>query len=131
VLVSLDEITRSEARLPMNLAHAADLAYAASAPPGGGGGPAAFVQPLILFGAMFAIFYFIVLRPQQRQKADRERMLAAVKKGDRVVTTSGMHGTVVSLAEHTVTLRVADQVKLEFDRTAIGRVAAVTGDKDA
>jgi preprotein translocase subunit YajC len=58
-------------------------------------------------------------------------MLAAVKKGDRVVTTSGMHGTVVSLAEHTVTLRVADQVKLEFDRTAIGRVAAVTGDKDA
>ena len=115
----------------MNLAHAADLAYAASAPPGGAGGPAAFVQPLILFGAMFAIFYFIVLRPQQRQKAERERMLAAVKKGDRVVTTSGMHGTVVSLAEHTVTLRVADQVKIEFDRTAIGRVAAVMGDKDA
>src|SRR5512145_1757098 len=114
----------------MNLAHAADLAYAASAPPGGGG-PAAFVQPLILFGAMFAIFYFIVLRPQQRQKAERERMLAAVKKGDRVVTTSGMHGTVLSLTEHTVTLRVADQVKIEFDRTAIGRVAAATGDKDA
>ena len=80
----------------MNLAHAADLAYAASGPPGGSGGPAAFVQPLILFGAMFAIFYFIVLRPQQRQKAERERMLAAVKKGDRVVTTSGMHGTVLS-----------------------------------
>jgi preprotein translocase subunit YajC len=54
-----------------------------------------------------------------------------VKKGDRVVTTSGMHGTVLSLSEHTVTLRVADQVKIEFDRTAIGRVAAVTGDKDA
>jgi len=115
----------------MNLAHAADLAYAASAPPGGAGGPAAFVQPLILFGAMFAIFYFIVLRPQQRQKAERERMLAAVKKGDRVVTTSGMHGTVLSLTEHTVTLRVADQVKIEFDRTAIGRVATATGDKDA
>ena len=115
----------------MNLAHAADLAYAASAPPGGAGGPAAFVQPLILFGAMFAIFYFIVLRPQQRQKAERERMLAAVKKGDRVVTTSGMHGTVVNLSEHTVTLRVADQVKIEFDRTAIGRVAAGTGAKDA
>jgi preprotein translocase subunit YajC len=116
----------------MNLAYAADLAYAASAPPGNAGGPAAFVQPLILFGAMFAIFYFIVLRPQQRQKAERERMLSAVKRGDRVVTTSGLHGTVVGLAEHTVTLRVADQVKLEFDRAAIGRVvAAPGGDKDA
>jgi preprotein translocase subunit YajC len=115
----------------MNLAHAADLAYAASAPPGGAGGPAAFVQPLILFGAMFAIFYFIVLRPQQRQKAERERMLGALKRGDKVVTNSGMHGTVVTLNEHTVTLRVADQVKVEFDRAAIGRVVAAAGDKDA
>jgi preprotein translocase subunit YajC len=115
----------------MNLAHAADLAYAASAPPGGAGGPAAFVQPLILFGAMFAIFYFIVLRPQQRQKAERERMLTALKKGDRVVTSSGMHGTIVTLGEHTITLRVADQVKVEFDRGAIGRVVGAPGDKDA
>ena len=115
----------------MNLAHATDLAYAASAPPGGAGGPAAYLQPLILFGAMFAIFYFIVLRPQQRQKAERERMLTALKKGDRVVTNSGMHGTVVTLGEHTVTLRVADQVKLEFDRSAVGRIVEGTGDKDA
>jgi preprotein translocase subunit YajC len=116
----------------MNLAHAADLAYAASSPPGAAGGPAAFLQPLILFGAMFAIFYFIVLRPQQRQKAERERMLSAIKRGDKVVTTSGLHGTVVGLEEHIVTLRVSDQVKLQFDRSAIGRVVAVTGaDKDA
>jgi preprotein translocase subunit YajC len=115
----------------MNLAYAADVAYAASAPPGGAGGPAAFVQPLILFGAMFAIFYFIVLRPQQRQKAERERMLSALKRGDRVVTSSGLHGTVVALGEHTVTLRVADQVKLEFDRAAVGRIVGSPGDKDA
>jgi preprotein translocase subunit YajC len=114
----------------MNIAQAADLAYAAAAPPGGGG-PGAIVQPLILFGAMFAIFYFIVLRPQQRQKADRERMLNALKRGDRVVTSSGLHGTVVTLGEHTVTLRVADQVKLEFDRTAVGRVVGGPGEKDA
>jgi preprotein translocase subunit YajC len=115
----------------MNLAHAADLAFAASAPPGSSGGPAAFLQPLIMVGAMFAIFYFIVLRPQQRQKAERERMLQALKRGDRVVTTSGLHGTVTGQSEQTVTLRVADQVKLEFDRAAIGRVVEVTGDKDA
>jgi preprotein translocase subunit YajC len=116
----------------MNFAYAADLAWAASASPGNSGGPAAFLQPLILFGAMFAIFYFIVLRPQQRQKAERERMLAAIKKGDRVVTTSGLHATVVGLGEHTVTLRIADQVKCEFDRAAIGRIVVTgAGDKDA
>jgi preprotein translocase subunit YajC len=115
----------------MNLAHAAELAYAAAAPPGSASGPAAFLQPLILVGAMFAIFYFIVLRPQQRQKVDRERMLGALKKGDRVVMTSGLHGTVTNLSEHTVTLRVADQVKLEFDRSAVGRVVEVTSDRDA
>jgi len=108
-----------------------DVVFAAAAPPGSAGGSAAFVQPLILFGAMFAIFYFIVLRPQQRQKAERERMLSAVKKGDRVVTSSGLHGTVVGLGEHTITLRVADQVKLEFDRSAIGRVVGAAGEKDA
>jgi len=72
-----------------------------------------------------------VLRPQQRQKAEREKMLSALKKGDRVVTTSGMHGTVIGLGEQTVTVRVADQVKLEFDRSAIGRVVEVSSDKDA
>ena len=115
----------------MNLAHATELAYASAGPPANGGGPAGFVQFLLPLAAMFAILYFIVLRPQQRQKADRERMLGALKRGDRVVTTSGMHGTVIGLGEQTVTLRVADQVKLEFDRSAIGRVVEVTTDKDA
>ncbi|PYM22108.1 MAG: preprotein translocase subunit YajC [Candidatus Rokuibacteriota bacterium] len=86
---------------------------------------------LLPFVAMAAIFYFIVMRPQQRQKADRERMLGALKKGDRVVTTSGIHGTVIQLGEHTVTLRVADQVKLEFDRVSVGRIMEVTSDRDA
>ncbi|HEU5319436.1 MAG TPA: preprotein translocase subunit YajC [Methylomirabilota bacterium] len=115
----------------MSIAHAAEIAHAAASAPGGQSGPAAFVQPLILFGAMFAIFYFLMIRPQQKQKHDRERMLSALKKGDRVVTTSGLHGTVTGLNEHTVTLRVTDQVKLEFDRAAIGRVVEVQGERDA
>jgi preprotein translocase subunit YajC len=87
---------------------------------------------IVMVASMFAIFYFLLLRPQQKQKQERERMLSAMKRGDRVVTTSGMHGTVTALSEHTVTLRVADQVKLEFDRSAIGRVVAGQGgEKDA
>ena len=75
--------------------------------------------------------YFLLIRPQQKQKREREAMLAAVKKGDRVVTSSGLHGTVLNLNEHTVTLRVADQVKLEFDRSALGRVVEAQGERDA
>ena len=115
----------------MNAAYAAELAFAASSPPGGAGSGAVLTQ-VVFFAAIFAIFYFLLIRPQQRQRRDRERMLAAVKKGDRVVTSSGLHGTVTGLTEHTVTLRVADQVKLEFDRTAIGRILTEgASDRDA
>jgi preprotein translocase subunit YajC len=106
-----------------------DLAYAAAAPPGGGS--QSMLPTIVMVASMLAIFYFLLLRPQQKQKQERERMLAAMKRGDRVVTTGGMHGTVTSLNEHTVVLRVADQVKIEFDRSAIGRVVAGQGEKDA
>ncbi|MBI4637528.1 MAG: preprotein translocase subunit YajC [Candidatus Rokubacteria bacterium] len=115
----------------MNFAHAADLAYAASSPPGGSGGSNALLTQIVFFAAIFAIFYFLLIRPQQKQKRERERMLGAIKKGDRVVTTGGLHGTVTGLGERTVLLRVADQVKLEFDRTAIGRILETQGDRDA
>src|SRR5215510_14680479 len=114
----------------MNAAHAADLAYAASGPPGAGGS-SALVTQVLFFAAIFAIFYFLLIRPQQKQKRDREAMLGAVKKGDRVVTSSGLHGTVVGLTDNTVTLKVADSVKLDFDRTALGRIMTPTGDKDS
>ena len=106
-----------------------DLAYAAGAPPGG---TQSMLPTVVMIASMLAIFYFLLLRPQQKQKQDRERMLGSIKRGDRVVTTGGLHGTVTGFSEHTVTLRVADQVKLEFDRSAIGRVTpAGQGEKDA
>src|SRR5262249_57116953 len=104
-----------------------DLAYAAAAPPGGGS--QSMLPTIVMVASMLAIFYFLLLRPQQKQKQERERMLSSMKRGDRVVTTSGMHGTVTSLNEHTVVCRVADQVKLEFDRSAIGRVVAGGGEE--
>ena len=114
----------------MTLAHGADLVLASMAPPSGSGSSAVVTQ-LLFFGAIFAIFYFLLIRPQQKQKAERQRMLSNLKRGDRVVTTGGLHGTVTGLTEQTVTLRVSDQVKLDFDRSAIGRVVAQTSDKDA
>jgi preprotein translocase subunit YajC len=106
-----------------------DLAHAAAQGPGAGGSQGVMMQ-LLFFGAIFAIFYFLLIRPQQRQKKDREAMLASVKKGDRVVTTGGLHGTVVGLNDQIVTLKVADQVRLDFDRSALGRVVIRPGEKE-
>jgi len=94
----------------------------------GGGQLYSFVS---MMAVMFAIAYFLMIRPQQKQRQERERMLGALKRGDRVVTTSGIFGTVVQVTDHTVTLRVADQVKLEFERASVGRVVEAQGDKDA
>ena len=107
-----------------------DFAYAmAPGPAGGGNSGIMSVLPLMI--GMFAIMYFLIIRPQQKQRKDREALLAAIKKGDRVVTSSGLFGTVVGLSEHTVTLKVADQVKLEFERTAVARIVPAAGDKES
>jgi preprotein translocase subunit YajC len=106
-----------------------DLAYAAAQPPGGGAG--SVVTQLVFFAAIFAIFYFLLIRPQQKQKREREDMLRSVKRGDRVVTSGGLHGTVASLDDATVTVRVTEQVRLVFDRSAIGRIVPPTSSKDS
>lgn len=113
----------------MNPAHAAEVAYAAGQPPGGGGGDA--FGFIFLLAGTFAIFYFLIIRPQQKERKKREAMLTALKRGDRVVTTGGLHGTVVGLNEQTVILKIADQVKVEVDRGAIGRVVAGEPARDA
>lgn len=107
-----------------------DFAYAAAGAPSGQGSSSMMIQ-LAFFAAIFAIFYFLLIRPQQKQKRERETMLSAVKPGDRVVMSSGLHGTVVKLSEHGVTLKVADQVRLEFDRSAIGRIVPASGEGGA
>jgi preprotein translocase subunit YajC len=115
----------------MNLAHAADLAFAAASPPGGGaGGSSALMTQVVFFAAIFGIFYFLLIRPQQKQKRDREAMISAVKPGDRVVTSGGMHAVVTKVNEQTIVLRVADQVKVEFDRGAIGRIVPAESQRD-
>src|SRR5215475_13602093 len=110
--------------------HIVEYAYAAAQAPSGQGGGSMMIQ-FAFFAAIFAIFYFLLIRPQQKQKRDREAMLSAVKAGDRVVMSSGLHGTVVKLSEHGVTLKVADQVRLEFDRSAIGRIIPAQGEGGA
>jgi preprotein translocase subunit YajC len=86
---------------------------------GGGGG---FMSTIIMFGAIFLIFYFMIIRPQQKRAKEREKMLSNIEKGDKVVTSGGIHGIIAGLDEKTALLQVSDSVKLKIDRTAIANV---------
>lgn len=89
----------------------------AGAPGGGavGGGLGAFI-PIIL---MFVIFYFLLIRPQQKKAKQHQEMIANLKKGDRVITSGGIHGLITSLDENTVTLEIAEKVRIKVSRATI------------
>ncbi|MBI4397839.1 MAG: preprotein translocase subunit YajC [Candidatus Omnitrophica bacterium] len=92
-------------------------AQAAPAASQGGGNMLVSFMPLVL---MFVIFYFLLIRPQQKRQKAHQNMLKTLKKGDRVVTSGGLMGTVWGVAEDKVVLKVGeDEVKLEFEKSAI------------
>ena len=85
-----------------------------------GGG--AFGTQLVLFAVIFGIFYFIVFRPMRKRQRDTEAMLRSLDRGKQVITTGGLHGTIASIQDDVVTLKVTEAVKLRVSRTAIARV---------
>src|SRR5437588_6890097 len=87
-----------------------------------GGGAGILGNPLIMMIIVMGIFYVMLILPQQRQRKKTQAMLAAVKNGDKVVTTSGIYGTVSGLDGDTVILKIADQVKIRIARSAIATV---------
>lgn len=74
------------------------------------------------FIAMFALLYFLLIRPQQKRQKSRNMLLSNLKKGDKVTTIGGLHGTIMELTDDTVVLRVNDATKLTFERSAINNV---------
>ena len=87
----------------------------------GGGGLGGFVLPLVL---MFAIMYFLVIMPQQKQRKKVQAMLSAIKSGDKVITTSGIYGTINGIDGETYILKIADNVKIRISRAAVAQVEA-------
>jgi len=85
---------------------------------GAGGGFTAFI-PLIL---MFVIFYFLLIRPQQKKSKDHREMIGNLKKGDRIITSGGIHGRITGADESTLTVEIAEKVRIKLNR---GNVAAM------
>ncbi|GAB4365736.1 MAG: hypothetical protein Kow00128_08570 [Deltaproteobacteria bacterium] len=93
------------------------VAYAMGGKGDGGAGGMAGLIPLLL---MFVIFYFLLIRPQQKQARKREEFIKNLKIGDRVVTNGGLHGEIKGMTETTLTLEIADKVRVKVTRNAIG-----------
>lgn len=97
---------------------------ASAAAEGGTTGGTATWMSLLPFVLMFVIFYFLLIRPQQKRQKARNMLLSNLKKGDKVVTVGGMHGKIVELTDDTVVLLVNDATRLTFNRSAIDSVVS-------
>jgi len=78
---------------------------------------------VLTFGFMFVIFYFLLIRPQQKRSKQRNAMLANLQKNDQVITIGGIHGTIMEITDEKVVLKVNENTKLTFERSAINGVA--------
>lgn len=98
--------------------------YAMAGGSGAEGGGGNMLFSLLPFIIIFAVLYFLILRPQSKKQKERQKLLEALQKGDKVVTIGGVHGKIMGFKDDdkTVIIKVDDNVKLNVDRTAISNV---------
>ncbi len=106
----------------------AELAYAQSGSPAAGPNPLIQFLPLLL---IFAVFYFLLIRPQQQRTKERQGMINALKRNDEVMTAGGLYGRVMELNEKTVTLEIAPKVTVRVDRQHIDSVSVASSAKSS
>ncbi len=95
------------------------LFFAQASSPAPAGNPLASFVPIIL---IFVIMYFVMIRPQMRRQKQQQQLVSALKTGDRVVTASGIHGMISNVKDSTVIVKVADNVKIEMEKSAVTNV---------
>ncbi|HXX75610.1 MAG TPA: preprotein translocase subunit YajC [Nitrospiraceae bacterium] len=86
---------------------------------------------LVPFVLIFVIFYFLLILPQQKRQKQQKTMMEALKKGDKVITASGIWGTIANLGKDTVTLQIADNTKIKIQREHIARLRGDEDDKES
>jgi len=105
-----------------------DTAYALGGGTGGGGpGGGGFGQMIVVFGMIFAIMYFLMIRPQQKKQAEHRRMLDGLAPGDQVLTSGGLFGVVSKIREDKVWLDIAENVRVRVQRSNISSVVGRGG----
>jgi preprotein translocase subunit YajC len=108
-----------------------DLLLLAQTPtPAAPGGAATAINNLMLPVVFIVIFYFLLIRPQMKKQKDHQKLVSSLQTGDAVITSGGIHGVITNVKDRSVIVRIADNVKVEFDRSAITSVTRDTP-KDA
>ncbi|MFA5072776.1 MAG: preprotein translocase subunit YajC [Nitrospirota bacterium] len=105
-----------------------ETAYAMGAQGGEAAQGGSGMSSLIFMAVIFAIFYFLMIRPQQKKMKEHRKMVEDLKKGDRVVTAGGMYGTVENTTPSTLTIKIAEGVKVKVTRSSVSTV--VTGEEE-
>jgi preprotein translocase subunit YajC len=107
------------------------LAYAMGTSPQGsaGQGPGGMIGSLIPLVLIFVIFYFLLIRPQQKKAKEHKAMLESLKKGDKIVTSGGIYGVIEAVGTNTVTVKIGENVKVKFGKAYIAALRA-TSDED-
>ena len=82
------------------------------------------MQQLLLFGGIAVVFYFFMIRPQQKKQKDQKNFISEIKKGDRIVTIGGVHGRIAEMDDDTITLDVEKGAKIKFEKSAISLEAS-------
>ncbi len=90
------------------------------------GGIESLLSSIVPFLLIIVIFYFLILRPQQKRQKERVKLLDSLKKGDKIITAGGLHGTVEGIEDKTILVKVADNVKLKMERSAVSTIVGVT-----
>lgn len=101
------------------------LAQTEGAPPGGGG-----TMMILVYGLFFAGIYFLLIAPQRKKQKELESTIKAIKQGDEVVTTGGIYGTIASIRGDRFIIRVGDNTRIEFAKSAVAAVVKKKGEKD-
>jgi preprotein translocase subunit YajC len=99
-----------------------DLAYAMGTGGTGGGGQSGGLGAFLPLIIIFAIFYFLLIRPQQKKAKQHKQVLAALKKGDKVVSSGGLHGIITGLSDDVVTVEISPKVRVKITRGSISGV---------
>jgi preprotein translocase subunit YajC len=85
-------------------------------------GGSQMVTMLVTFGLIIVIFYFLIIRPQRKKQKDTQAMLANLRKGDKVATAGGIRGVITAVKENSITIKVDDNTKIEFNKGAVSSI---------
>lgn len=84
------------------------------------------LSSLLPFLLIILVFYFLILRPQQKRQKERQKLLESVKKGDKIITSGGMHGVVEGIEDKTVLVKISDNTKVKIEKSAVSTIIGLT-----